>query len=154
MTRQDISAIVVVLFLLIAACQGPTRSNHHDLDWLTGTWVDAEAGHVEEWQVSAGNYLGKGYTIEGDDTLFTEYLRIAGHDSWTYYARVEEQNDGREIPFRLVNNDPDKLIFENMNHDFPNRIIYQKKSENSLEVTVSSATGERSFHLSMKKHTP
>lgn len=144
----------ILPFLWIAGCGGDYRSNHHDLGWLTGTWADTSAGYYEEWSRKGKGYEGKGFSVADNDTLFEEYLVITGTDSWTYYATVEGQNDGRSIPFRLVNNDPDSLVFENRNHDFPNNIIYSRRSLDHIRVIVSSTDGDRSFHLDLKKVRP
>ena len=147
-------SLAAAILLLHSGCQPSVKSNHYDLRWLTGTWADTAADYYEEWKIKGNKYTGKGYTVAGEDTLFEEYLFISGTDSWTYYAQTEGQNKGQQIPFRLVNYDPDSLVFENRNHDFPNLIIYSKRSDSTLHVIVTNSAGDRSFSLDMKKIAP
>jgi hypothetical protein len=66
----------------------------------------------------------------------------------TYQAQVFDQNDGAIISFSLNNEFNQGLSFENLNHDFPNKIQYKPINQNKILVTVRGA-GDKgfSYHL-------
>lgn len=67
----------------------------------------------------------------------SEYLEIKKHDNHIVYtASVVNQNQGKAIDFKLTKTDS-TFTFENPNHDFPKKIVYQKLSDTEIFVQVS-----------------
>jgi hypothetical protein len=95
---------------------------------------------------------GKGLTIASGDTLFSENLRIEKVSGRiVYFADISDQNDGKAISFPLESRKTDVFHFENLDHDFPNRIIYEFHSDTLLEITVENAPKTTGFKLKLKK---
>ena len=107
------------------------------LNWLTGSWAsDADGTRSEEhWtQASAGTMFGVNRTMRGGKTVFFEFLRIEARPDGVYYIAAPL---GRHPPveFRLTDAGPDKVTFENPQHDYPQRISYWME-EGMLHATA------------------
>ncbi|MBM3976704.1 MAG: hypothetical protein FJ299_06905 [Planctomycetes bacterium] len=114
------------------------------LAWLAGTWR-IEQGEVvteEHWRPLAGTtLLGTSHTYDGTKTRFFEFLRItAMHGTIAYLA----QPGGRPTPtvFLMKSMSKDEVVFENAQHDHPQRIRYAK-SERGITATISQLDGSR-----------
>ena len=132
---KTISILFIFLFPFFSKAQ---TFNISQLNWLEGSWWTGKGKMVfyEIWnKTSADTISGHGFMINNMDTVFSEKLRIyvKGADI-LYTATVSDQNEGKTIPFNLVNLKDDIFVFENKEHDFPDKISYQKKSDNKLLV--------------------
>lgn len=99
------------------------------LRFLCGHWATdaaADGRRVEEhWtSASAGTMLGVSRTTRSGQTTFFEYLRIEHTPDGTFY--VASPGGRGETRFRLVEAVPGRAVFENPEHDFPQRIIYER----------------------------
>ncbi len=109
--------------------------------WLLGDWSRTSNNRTygETWsQVSATAFEGHGFMVRAaiGDTLVTEHLLlVAMGDDIFYIPKVSENI--YPVPFRLVSAESDKWSFENPQHDYPQRIEYERTSENELKVSIS-----------------
>jgi hypothetical protein len=111
---------------LIAALATPaSAAKLDDLAWMKGTWV----GHSktvraeEHWTAPAGGLMLCMHrdVVEGHRTSF-EFLRIVERgDSIVFIAMPNARN---ETPFPLKTLAGKRVVFENPEHDYPQRIIY------------------------------
>jgi hypothetical protein len=58
-----------------------------------------------------------------------------------YIPAVRDQNDGLGISFRLITINEKDLVFENAEHDYPQRISYYHVSNDSLIAEISGNKG-------------
>ena len=127
--------LLLLLFpLLIFSCTQPPKIN---FTWLEGKWIqtNGEANFHEEWIIINDSlFEGRGYVVEGVDTLFSEKLKIKNDRERLFYC--VEMATGRVAEFKLISEAPDKLIFELPKNDFPSKIIYNKKSDNEMTVVL------------------
>ena len=95
------------------------------MNWVLGKWQVNESDSFEEWdRVDDNLYRGKGYEIRKNDTLVTETITIVQKGKEIFYIpSVTDQNEGKPVSFKLVSKKAGELIFENKDHDFPQRII-------------------------------
>lgn len=111
------------------------------LTWLTGKWTGTETSSrfEESWTDAAGGIMvGMGKEIEKDiekDKLsFFEYLRIESRKEGVFYVA---QPFGKEpVSFKLLRMNESVAVFENKEHDFPQRITYFKKADGVLEIEL------------------
>jgi len=107
---------------------------------LAGKWEDNSQSNkfIEEWHIDDDRHMtGKGYVMSAKDTVFIEYLSIREVNGvLTYFAQVSDHNDGQVVPFGLKENKDFKMTFENLNHDFPQRIIYELNTDTTLYVYI------------------
>ncbi len=97
---------------------------------LEGKWImKTKKGAIgEEWIKIDKDYLqNRGFMIRGNDTFTTERVALKNTAAGIFYtSTVEDQNNRQPIAFRLTAAQDDTFVFENPQHDFPQRIIYSK----------------------------
>ncbi len=129
-----------------------------DLAWLTGTWthLGREAGSVEIWSAPAGGtMLGMARFVKEGRTVDFEYLRIREtEDGMLEYIALPSGQ--AETAFRIVELSSGKAVFENLEHDFPQRIIYLLEAEDDLVARIEGRVKgeERSVDFPMRRVQP
>ena len=127
--------ILCTIFYPVSAVQ--TNPTFDKLSWMAGCWEGKMgAGKTQEqWMRPEGNsMLGMSRTVVGGKTPFFEFLQIKldGQDVF-YIARPQ----GKEpTPFKLVKLNDSAAVFENLQHDFPQRIAYQRQIDGSLLAAI------------------
>jgi hypothetical protein len=141
----SISVTLLMAFLAGPAEQKPDLTK---LSWLSGSWVmEKGATRVEEhWTpVRAGTLMGVGRTMRGEKTVFYEFLRIeVTPDGITYFASPRGRDPA--TPFRMTEMTDSKVVFENLQHDFPNRVIYQKEKDGTLSARIEGKRNGQDAH--------
>ena len=98
--------------------------------WLTGCWSMKRGDSVvqEEWlKPLGGTLMGISRTVKGGRTVEHEFLQIRDvNGTLAYIAKPSGQ---AEATFPLTKIANQELIFENLAHDFPQRIIYRRTAE-------------------------
>jgi hypothetical protein len=140
--------LVLAAFLALAVeNKGETASATVDqLGFIAGSWSSDRGGLVTEemWSApKAGTMLGVGRTMKGDKTVFFEFLRIETREGNLFY--VAQPRGGKATAFKLTSFDGKSATFENPEHDFPQKIVYEKVSDDVVRATVSgpSSAGEK-----------
>ena len=143
-----------MLHLLLCAAlaadpAGPPTAT--DLGWLAGTWARTEAGKTveETWTRPAGETLmGVSRTVQGDHTVFHEFLRIEPRDGLMTYVALPKGAESA-TPFTWVEGGPTWARFENLQHDFPTSLKYVRTGD-SLHIEVRGDDG-KGFDVDLKK---
>ena len=106
----------------------------------------------EKWELlEDGSLSGISYRLTDGEQAITEYLEIRKKgEQITYTATVPTQNEGKGIEFVLHKPDSLTYSFENPEHDFPQKIIYQKVSDTEIHVSVRG-DDDQGFSFTMKK---
>jgi hypothetical protein len=116
--------------------------------WLTGAWETAldEQGNVteEHWTPArAGTMFGANRLIRGEATAFFEYLRIEERDGGLVYL-ASPAGRSPATPFTLVpDDDPLTVVFENPEHDFPQRIMYTRVADGGMVASIEGTSDGR-----------
>lgn len=154
------NASICSWFLLaLISCQkvGAECSSLSVANWLLGDWEDRRQDRVisESWQrISDRTFEGKGktYSIARELVVNDEVLRIVSmQDDVFFIAKV--RNNEFPVAFKLTSCADRRLIFENPDHDFPNKIIYRREQEDEIKVRVSGDSGEQFTLHYQKKST-
>jgi hypothetical protein len=122
----------------------------HSVGVLEGVWKIEGKERYEAWEKAEnGDLIGESYKLREGSKMVSETLLIKMIEDITVYeATVPDQNDGRSIQFTLNPVVKDALSFENPEHDFPSKIIYQIVDRNRLFVQVQTADGKGfSFYM-------
>jgi hypothetical protein len=109
------------------------------LAWLSGHWRGEHGDIVQEewWTDSAGGMmLGLHRDLLPDGRVAFEYLRIETRGDGIVY--VASPSGGAPTGFRAVLVGPDRVVFENPAHDFPQRILYEKDGGDGLVARIGS----------------
>jgi len=138
--RKYLLFLVTLFFILSFRNADDDKKAFKKLYALEGVWVMAgkKATVYEEWKMVSKNYLqNKGYTMKGSDTLISERVKLKKTKDGIYYtSTVENQNNKKPIAFKLTSAEGNLFIFENKEHDFPKRIVYQLISADSLHAFI------------------
>ncbi|OJY98246.1 MAG: hypothetical protein BGP13_11420 [Sphingobacteriales bacterium 40-81] len=120
-------------------------------DYLQGTWKMENKEIYEHWDKMNSQILkGFSYKLKNGQMEISEHLEISQRNNQTIYtASVINQNNGKEIRFKLTKTDS-TFVFENPAHDFPKKISYQKLSDNEIFVQVSDGK-QKGFSYKMTK---
>ena len=143
------SRLLLALAALVTACGGstpnaaPVPADPLDgLAWLAGYWVadDGASRTEEQWLPPAGGtMLGVGRTVSGRETVHHEWLRIEAREGAIVY--VASPATQARADFTLVPSDtPRTATFENLEHDYPQRIVYVRDGHR-LEARIEDAAG-------------
>jgi Domain of unknown function (DUF6265) len=125
MTRTALAALLMVSS---AALAEPHRTAA--LAWMIGNWVHDEGKErvMESW-VGPGNgmMVGTNLTAWPNGRRAFEFMRIGETpQGLSYYASP----GGRPpVEFRSKELTETRVVFENLEHDFPQRVIYWKDGE-------------------------
>ena len=119
------------IFPAILSAAEPQRTSLDALSFMVGSWRQTtDKVEVEEhWLPAKGDVmLGLGRTVRGNGkpTGF-EFLRIAPTKTGMSYFASPQGRPATEFP--LIELAKDKAVFENSQHDFPQRISYWRDGE-------------------------
>lgn len=119
---------------LILLSTVPVSADISNLSWLSGCWAydGKDAGSGEYWMPPAGNtMLAVSRTVRGSKTVSFEYLRIetTPSGSLALFAAPSGQIPSR---FDMKSMTTGEVVFENADHDFPQRIVYRMLGEDAL----------------------
>jgi hypothetical protein len=128
------------------------------VEWLLGEWETSTSRVVirEYWhRVSDATFEGESTTksVSNDEVVNYETLRLVSmSDSVFYIAKVTENE--LAVPFRLTRCSDGIAVFENPDHDAPQRLIYKllegsDKDASELEVRLE---GDRMDDFSLFFH--
>ena len=141
--QKTLLLLTILCAIEMAHSQSPLPKANDDfqkLDWLKGTWtrLGMKPGRTgyESWQkISSVEWKGSGVNMKGTDTAFVEKLKLVRKDKIIYYVADMAENK-EPVYFKLTVITDNSFVCENPQHDFPKKIIYQKKG-NKLMATIS-----------------
>lgn len=147
---------LIVLLLAIVSCKDEKSNSIEQsakADFLVGNWESkTEFGTLtESWiKASDSTFTGKSYFITlTNDTLHSESITLKDiNENLVYEATVKGQNEDKAVAFALTNSKENSLTFENLKHDYPQKITYTKKSSTNLTAEIS---GKQKGELSSEK---
>jgi len=127
------TALVTVLGVCVFAQGHPEMAK---LAWISGCWkADGNVQTEEHWtNIAAQSMLGMGRTIANGKTVFHEFLQIRDRADGIVY--IAQPNGGTAVEFKLVKINDNEAVFENPQHDFPQRITYQRAIDGSLVAAI------------------
>ncbi|MFT4524978.1 MAG: hypothetical protein ACI85F_001130 [Bacteroidia bacterium] len=135
--------IIISLITVFTSSQPQALKNVklEKFSWLTGQWegILGDGVFTEKWKIIDENkIIGIGCYVENGDTIFKEELSLIKIGSDCGYISTSDGN--APTLFTLTESYNNTWIFENSEHDFPNRIVYSLKHDDSLFVTVEGKT--------------
>jgi len=108
-----------------------------DLGWLAGNWIREDADSVSEhvWLAPRGQVIvGLQRDTRGGITRHTEFVEIRqGPDGIVFHVYPVGQ---APTDFFLVWADERRMLFENPDHDFPQRILYWIENGSTLVARI------------------
>lgn len=148
--RRPVTLGLTSLILLLPAIDlgagpqssAPPKPTLDQLSWMVGSFAFTQSGtRVEEHWIPEGGktMLAVGRTIQGDRTVFFEFLRLEERADGIYYIAHPKAAPGTE--FKLTQLGERSVTFENPKHDHPKIIRYHRESDDSLIAEVEGDEG-------------
>ena len=149
--------IAVIGLLLICAWTIKQTDDIKKTQWLIGTWENKtlKGTIYETWKKISDNELsGMSYIVKDKDTIVFETIRLVQEQEVLFYIpTVKNQNDGLPVRFTAKLISENQMIFENLQHDFPQITSYTNTDTNTLVAEISGTKNEqeRKQTFSMKR---
>ena len=114
--------------------------------WLAGCW-EGRNGSVtfrEHWMPEAGRTMfAMSRTMREDKVMSYEAIRLELDADGLTPVYVPTPSGQKETRFKLASAAEGKFVFENLQHDFPQRIIYQQNADGSLFARIEGMRGDK-----------
>ena len=152
--------IILVLLLAFSACKNSDSTKNEKIkaaSWLIGSWANksADGSLTENWvELNDSTFQAQSYYVKEKDTLHFESIILQQKGKYLIYnAAVKGQNNDQPIAFKLSPGTAKELIFENLKHDYPQKISYTKITAGSMIAKISGIQQGKpsSEEFSMKK---
>lgn len=131
---------LLITIVLFSSCNSE-KKQLNKLNWLEGTWQTKVEGNdvFETWQLQGDSiWVGKSTFVKNGKELFSELMSIhLDSGKMQFNSAVSNQNDAEQVLFSEISWEGNKVVFENKEHDFPQRVTYQLKNENELFAFIS-----------------
>ncbi len=123
-----------------------------DLAFMSGCWrgkLSGRNGTVEERfnPAAGGLMLGTSQVIVEGRTAFFEFIKIEQTEGGIVMTPAPKGK--LSVPFKMVSLAGKKAVFENLEHDFPKRIIYQLRDDGSLVARIEGDKPQQSEEFAM-----
>lgn len=142
--RKIACCVLLIVCFFSSFAQKETLNN---FDIFVGKWErDIKKGMTHEfWEkVDYNTFKGRSLNIVGVDSTVLETVLIKKIDMETYYiVTVAGQNKEKPVQFKLVKTENNTFVFENLQHDFPQIIIYEFVSNEKLKAQIKGKINEK-----------
>ena len=136
-----VSRMLLILSLVMIAAQAPSLQS---VAWLHGCWQMRGNGRIveERWTApAAGHMMGTGRTIRGDSLVEYEQIILRIVDGALAYEAHPSGQQPATFTARAATDT--MVVFENPQHDFPQRVGYRKAGRDSLVAWVEGTVNGR-----------
>lgn len=135
---------LILLLLAIVSCKNKEATEKDKIKsakWLLGKWdtKTADGNLSESWkQINDSTFQAESFFIKNKDTLHFESIMLQqkGEDLF-YNASIKGQNENKAVTFKLTTKTEKQLVFENLKHDYPQKITYTLITKDSLVASIS-----------------
>jgi hypothetical protein len=138
------AAMISVVFSSCKKSESAETNKYAEIEkaaWLIGTWENnsSEGNLSETWKKENDSvYNGQSYFIKKQDTLHSEQIRLSQVGAeLVYRPTVQGQNNNKPVDFKMTSSTDKQIVFENAGHDYPQKIVYNKITADSLVATIS-----------------
>lgn len=137
-------SVIIGLFLCSLPLTGGVPAGVEQLSWLHGCWSISAGGRTveEQWMAPRGGVmLGTGRTVKDGKLVEYEFVIIRERgDALVYEAHPSGQPSAEFVSILVGDSE---VVFENKNHDFPQRIGY-RRSAAGIEAWIEGSVGGKS----------
>jgi hypothetical protein len=150
-----LAAVVLATTCLLQAPSDKPRISVNDLAWLQGCWEGRDGTSVvtEQWmKPSGGCMLAMSRTVKGERTVTYEFIRVWQDEAGAIYFTARPSSQP-EASFKLVGASAREVVFENPEHDFPQRIVYRLADDGGLMARIEGTKDgkARAFDYPMRR---
>lgn len=147
MTRKFFLLFISICFASIVTAQQSVLYDFEQLKKLEGKWLmESKIIVGETWSFYSDELLiGKGWVLnQKGDTVFTEDLRIVRFDKSIVYIAKPMGKNATAFTLSMVTLD-NEWIFENKEHNSPQRIVYQLHGFDTLDAWIGDFSKKGDF---------
>jgi hypothetical protein len=129
---------ILPLACTLLFCGGANAAPFDQLGWMQGCWkvAGAEEGTVEQWTSAAGGaMLGMSRTVKGGKMVEFEFVQIR-EVTPGQLAYIAQPSGQPKTTFPLARQIDATFIFEDLAHDFPQRVIYRPDGEHGMMARI------------------
>lgn len=153
-TMRKILLSIVVGTLCLPAAALAMSDAHPMPEWMAGTWshTDEKGWSEEYWTpLRADIMLGSSRSGTADTLTFWEQMRIQKEDDGAVVLWATSA-DQKPVRFEAHMSGPSVVVFENPEHDYPQRIHYWREGK-TLKAEISMMDGSKkvAFRFRLKK---
>jgi len=135
--------LCVVLGMSVPSAIGGDLRPLHELAFLAGHWV-GESGQVEMEEIwtepKGGVMLGLHRDVAPGEPAFFEFLMIEERDGRMIYVASPRGRGATEFPLSKI--EDSFVVFENFEHDYPQRIVYRRDGDRLTARIEGEIDGE------------
>jgi Domain of unknown function (DUF6265) len=131
--RITIASLAVLAFAAPAARAGQLDS----LRFMAGSWAGGGDSDREEehWTAPRGGLMvGMHRDLRGGKAKSFEFFRIEEREDGLWY--LTQPGGQAATPFKAKEVSADRVVFENLEHDFPQRILYWRARPGELRARI------------------
>lgn len=128
--------------LLLAACAA-AQAQIQRLAWLAGCWSLTEGARTvdEQWMAPrVGAMQGMSRTVRGDKLAAFEFVLLRERGDVLDYE-VQPSGQARTV-FTSTEITDRSVVFENLQHDFPQRVAYRRNGDELLAWIEGPRNGQ------------
>ena len=137
--------VVTGLFLLVASSAMAQQVTIDRVGWLQGCWqsMTGQAMIEEQWMAPrGGTMLGMGRTVRGGKTTEYELVLIKEQNGRLAYEAHPSGQPSAMFLSTIVSET--SVVFENPEHDFPQRVGYRRAGADSLQAWIEGQVNGKS----------
>jgi hypothetical protein len=138
MITRPPAVIAVALLLGLPILARAQEQQIASLAWLAGCWAadGGEAGSGEQWlPLAGGTMLGVGRTVKDGRTVSHEFMQIRSNAQGRVVFTGHPSGQ-QEASFVAISLDGRSVTFENLQHDFPQRIRYTSLAADKVAARI------------------
>lgn len=139
---QPMGALVVAVALMLPGKDSSTLTGLEQARWLAGCWELKRGNRTgfEMWMPPAGGIMmGASRTVANGQVVEWERLLLSEKDGHLVYTSLPSGQT--ETSFTSTAITDSSFTVENLQHDFPQRIIYRKQGADSLIARIEGPRG-------------
>jgi len=143
-SRTGSQVVLVALFACASEASFAQQSAIDRVGWLQGCWTSkrGEATVEEQWMAPrGGTMLGMGRTVRGGKT--TEYELVLIYVQGGGLAYEAHPSGQSSATFLSVAISDGGIVFENREHDFPQRVGYRRNGADGLQAWIEGEVNGR-----------
>ena len=149
------SLLSVAVLVLLQGCEVSGDNRFRDqFRWIAGKWKGEYDGRtvIEKWSWKKHRYEGLGIELEREDTVFAERLYLEDHHGKSSYIAVLKDRPPVLFAGTAIKGQR-AWEFENKEHDFPSRIIYELADDSTLVISIlgPGGNGHNGYSYTLKR---
>lgn len=137
--------VLIIAFALVQLSANAQKTTLKTFYFLTGNWeMKTKTGKiVERWQKHRDSLMGSShkYNTKGDSVLTETIVLKKIKRNWHFCVTGYEKGNEGNTNFKLISTTNNTFTFENKEHDFPQRIVYQNKGKATLLAWIEGEIG-------------